>query len=251
MNADDALDAAVIVIEGGGATSLAERTFNSIYGVVAKGSHAPALLGSIWRTDFVLVTIAAAEGELKTLSRRISSIGLSLTRASEAAALGERAGRGELDARAIHSEIARIRKLPAPYGRGAIVLASACAAAFLTQTVAGDYGSMGVSFVAAGFGALFRSFLHGRKLGRSGCMFAAATLSALLGTLGLRMGVTSSVAATLVGSIIYTVPGVSLATGFVDLVSERHMLAGVERILSAAFTFLILALSLVIADALL
>ncbi len=165
--------------------------------------------------------------------------------------LGERAARGELDADAIRSEIDRIRKLPAPYGRASIVLASACTAAFLTQTAAGDYGSMGVAFVAAGCGSFFRSLLQARRLGRYACTFAAAILSALIGTAGLRLGVTSSVAATLLGSIIYMVPGTALTNGFIDFVSDRHMLAGVERILNAAVVFLILALSLVIADALL
>lgn len=251
MNVDEALDAAVIVMASGGSTSLAERTFYNIYGAHAKGAGTPAVLGSAWRTDFVAVTIASAEGALSTVLRRLPTIGLSLSRASEAATLGERAARGELDTRAIRAEIDRIRKLPPPYSRASIVLASACAAAFLTQTVAGDYGSMGVAFVAAGCGSLLRSLLQAKKVGRSGYTFAASIFSALLGTAGLRLGLTSSVAATLLGSIIYMVPGIALAIGFVDLVSERHILAGAERILNAAFVFLILALSLVIADALL
>jgi hypothetical protein len=93
MHVDDALDAAVIVMEGGGSTSLAERTFNNIHGALAKGTGAPALLGLVWRTDFVAVTIASGDVASTTVLRRLTTIGLSLSRASEAAALGERAAR--------------------------------------------------------------------------------------------------------------------------------------------------------------
>ena len=100
-------------------------------------------------------------------------------------------------------------------------------------------------------GSFVRSLLQARKVGRSVHTFAGALLSTLLATAGLRLGLTATAPATLLGSIIYMVPGIALATGFVDLVSDHHMLAGAERILNAAFIFLILALSLVIADALL
>jgi len=248
---DWALDAAAIVMESGGTTALAERTFDGVLAALTKGAESPAMLGSVWRTDFVAATLASPEDGSTSVLRRVPAIGLSLTRATKAAGLGERVARGELNADAIAGEIDRIRKLPAPYGRATIVLASGCAAAFLTQTVEGDAGSIGVAFVAAACGAFLRSLLQGRKAERSACTFAGAILSGLIATAGIRLGLTSSVAATLLGSIIYMVPGIALATGFVDLVSDRHMMPGVERILSGALTFFILALSLVIADALL
>ncbi len=251
MNVDRALDAAIIVMENGGYTKLAERTFNRIYGALEKSGDAPSLSGSVWRSDFLAITITSAAGGSKTFLRRVSGLGMSLGRASEAVALGDRAARGELDADAVAGEIDRIRKMPAPYGRWMMLLAAACAAAFLTQTAAGDYGSMGVAFVAAGAGSFFRSILQARKRSRSFHTFAAALLSLLLATAGLRLGLSASAAATFLGSIIYLVPGIGLATGFVDLVSDRHMLAGVERIISAAYTFLLLAFSVVIAEALL
>ena len=251
MNVEKALDAAVIVMESGGSTTLAERTFNAIFAALDRSEEAPSRLGSVWRLDFIAITTAPAEGPSRTVLRRLSTIGLSLHRASEAVVVAERAARGELQANAIESEIERIRKLPAPYGRATMVLASACAAAFLTQTAAGDYGAMCVAFVAAAAGSFVRSLLQARKVGRSVHTFAGALLSTLLATAGLRLGLTATAPATLLGSIIYMVPGIALATGFVDLVSDHHMLAGAERILNAAFIFLILALSLVIADALL
>ena len=200
--------------------------------------------------DFIAITTAPAEGASRTVLRRLSTIGLSLHRASEAVVVAERAARGELQANAIESEIERIRKLPAPYGRQRWFSPRPARRRFSRKPprrLRRDVRRVR----RRGGGSFFRSLLQARKVGRSVHTFAGALLSALLATAGLRLGLTATAPATLLGSIIYMVPGIALATGFVDLVSDHHMLAGAERILNAAFIFLILALSLVIADALL
>ena len=73
----------------------------------------------------------------------------------------------------------------------------------------------------------------------------------MIGTAGLRYGVAHGVPATLIGSISYMVPGVLLINGFVDLTSERLQAVGVQRLLQASFLFLILAVAVAVADALL
>lgn len=247
MEVEAPLDAALIVLESGGSTRLAESTLNNIRKAYSHADAAPERADSIWRSDFVALSISARE----TLMRRVGTLGFSLFRASEAASLGERAARGEIDSSAIAGEINRIRRLPAPYTREITILAAACAAGFFTQTAGGDFGAFGVAFVAAAVGQFVRSIPQLRKLTRAVNILMAATVSAFIGTAGLRLGLSAVAPATLLGSIIYMVPGLSLANGFVDLVSDRHMLVGVERLLNAGFTFLILALALVAADALL
>jgi uncharacterized membrane protein YjjP (DUF1212 family) len=251
MEINTALDAALIVLENGGSTNLAERTFTNILRSFPNDDDAAQRgVAAVWRTDFVAVSAASGEGPSSTVLRRVSSIGMSLFRASEAATLGERAARGELNGANIISEIDRIKKMAAP-PIWVMVLAAACTAALFTQTAGGDYGALGVAFVAAGLGQVARLVLQMRKVGRPFNTFVAAITSALIATAGLRLGVSVSAPATLLGSIIYMVPGIALVNGFIDLVSDRHILVGVERLLHAFLTFMVLTLAIVTADALL
>lgn len=251
MEVETALDAALLVLENGGSTNLAERTFNGLLKLLRKeGAAARSGFASAWRMDFVAVSVALEGAASATVLRRVGAVGMSLRRASEAAGLGERAARGELDAAAVAGEIERIRALPAPH-LGIMVLAAACAAACFTRTAGGDDGALRVAFVAAGIGQLSRSLLQKRRVLRAPTTFIAAMITTLIATAGLRLGLSAAVPATLLGSVIYMVPGLALVNGFIDLVSDRHLLVGVERLLHALFTFMILTLAVVIADALL
>jgi len=252
VEVETALDAAVIVLENGGSTKLAERTFNNILTAFRKqGNAANEGVAAVWRSDFVAVSVSPVGSPSSTIMRRVASLGFTLVRASEAALLGERAARGEVEATAIASEVERIKTLGSPHNRWLMILAAGCAAGFFTQTAGGDYRALGVAFVAAATGQFVRSLPQVRKVTRAVNISIAAIISALIGTAGLRLGLCEAVPATLLGSIIYMVPGLSLANGFVDLVSDRYMLVGVERLLHAAFVFMILTVAVVAADALL
>lgn len=244
LNLEADLDVAVLVLESGGSTKLAEKTLNNL-----RKTDEPA--EAVWRSDFVALSVTPEGLPRTTIVRSVGTLGLALFRASEAALLGERAARGDVDRNAIAGEVARIRNLASPYSRWITRLAVACAAAFFTQTAGGDYGALGIAFVAAAFGQFVRTLPRLRKVPRTGNVLIAAMISALIGTAGLRLGLAHGTAATLLGSIIYLIPGLSLANGFVDLVSDGHMLVGFERLLHAGFTFLILTTALVVADALL
>lgn len=247
LNAEAELDVALLVLENGGSTKLAERTLSNL----RKAYDHEAVVDAIWRSDFVALSVRAESLPQATIIRNVGTLGFALFRASEAALLGERAARGEVASGQLAGEVDRIRKLTSPYSRWITILAAACAAAFFTQTAGGNHGAFGLAFIAAALGQFVRSQPSMREFTRAVTILIAALISALIGTAGLRLGLAQGVAATLLGSIIYLIPGLSLANGFVDLVSDGHLLVGVERLLNAGFTFLILALALVVADALL
>ena len=48
-------------------------------------------------------------------------------------------------------------------------------------------------------------------------------------------------------SVFYMVPGLPLINGFVDMVSHKYLVVGFERIMNAAFLFLILATAIAFA----
>jgi uncharacterized membrane protein YjjP (DUF1212 family) len=240
---DTALDVALIVIQNGGSTRLADHTFaNVLKGFKKEG------VSTVWRLDFVTASVPV-EGGPSPITRAIGEVRTNLVRVQQAAMLGERAARGEVNSAVMDSEIARIAKLAPPYNRWVMMLAAACAAAFFSRTASGDWGAFGIAFAAAGIGQCVRSFLPSRNLSRVNVTFICSVISALIATAGLRLGFSQVVPATLIASIIYMVPGIMLINGFVDIISSKYLLVGIERLLDAALLFLILTIAVALADA--
>ena len=239
-----ALDVALLVIQNGGSTVMADRTFRNIL----KGYNQDGV-SAAWRVDFVAAS-SVAEGRSSTVLRPVGPIGVNLNRASEAEILGERVARGEVSAAALASEIERIKTLATPYNRWVMIVAAACTAGFFSQIPGGDWGALGIAFVAAGIGQFLRSLLQARKLAVAPVTLVCGVLSALIACFGLRLGLSQTAPATVIASVIYMVPGLPLINGFVDMVSHTYLFVGLERIANAVFLFLVLAVSIALAVAL-
>jgi uncharacterized membrane protein YjjP (DUF1212 family) len=238
-----ALDVALIVMQNGGSTVMADRTFANIL----KGYKQDGV-SAAWRLDFVAASIVA-EGHSATVLRPVGPIGVNLVRTSEAAVLGERVARGEVSAAALDSEIERIKALATPYHRWVIIVAAACTAAFFSRIPGGDWGALGIAFVAAGIGQFLRSLLQARKLAVAPVTTVCGVLSAFIACFGLRLGLSETAPATLIASVIYMVPGLPLINGFVDMVSHKYLFVGLERIANAVFLFLVLSIAIALAYA--
>jgi uncharacterized membrane protein YjjP (DUF1212 family) len=238
-----ALDVALIVMQNGGSTVMADRTFTN----VLKGYKEDGV-SAAWRLDFVAAS-SVARGQSSAVLRPVGPIGANLVRASEAVVLGERVARGEVDAAALVSEVERIRALAPPYNRWVMVAAAACNAAFFSQIPGRDWGALGIAFVAAGVGQFLRSLLQARRLAVAIVTLVCGVLSACIAGVGLRLGLSRIASTTLIASVIYMIPGLLLINGFVDVVSHKHLLVGLERIANAAFLFLVLAIAIAFAYA--
>ncbi len=236
-----ALDLSLIVMRNGGSTILAEKTFRNVlkaYGLID--------ISAAWRLDLVTAS-GGAEGRSSMVTRPVGPIGINLVRASEAAALAERAARGEVGTAALDPEIARLKDLAPPYGRWVMMAAAAYTAAAASQILGRDWGALGITFVAGGIGQFFRSLLLARKLAPAPVTLVAAVISASLAAAGLRAGLSQAAPATLIASVFYMVPGLPLINGFIDAVSHRHLFVGLERMANAAFLFMILAVAVAFA----
>ena len=238
------MDVALVVMQSGGSTVMAERTFFN----VLKG-YKLAGVSAVWRLDFVVATCLEG-GSPSTVLRLVGDIGVNLSRASAAALLGERMARGEVTPVELVSEIERIRTLASPYNRWVMVAAAAATAACFSRIPGGDWGAFWIAFVAAGTGQLFRSWLQQtRTCGTASVLLRSGILSACLAGIGVRQGWTLTLPATAIASVIYMVPGLPLINGFIDMVSNKHVFVGVERILRASFLFLVLAIAIAFAMA--
>jgi uncharacterized membrane protein YjjP (DUF1212 family) len=237
-----ALDVALVVIRNGGSTAMADRTFENILRGFRQDS-----VSTSWRLDAVAAT-SRAQGVSVTTVRPIGAVGVNLVRALEAAILGDRVARREVDVTDLESEVERINALPPSYNRWTTLMAAASIAAVFSQLAGGDWGALGIAFVAAGVGQLLRGSLQARKLPVAPVHLICGMLSASVAALGLRLGLSQAEPATAVASVVYMVPGLALINGFLDVVSRRYLLVGMERIADAAFLFLILALAIAFAD---
>lgn len=236
-----ALDAALIVMRNGGSTDAVDGAFSDILkGFKKKG------VSAIWRLDFVAVSGTGAHG-LSTLVRPVGPIGVNLVRVAETVALARRVATGKIAPDALDAELTRIKGLPSPYSRWLLIAAAAVVAASFSRLLGGDWGSFAIAFVAAAAGQFFRPLLSAKGLAVATVTLIAALISAGIATAGLRLGYSQVAPATVISSVIYMVPGLPLINGFLDLVSHKYLLAGIERIANAAFLFLVLVVAVVLA----
>ncbi len=232
-----ALDAALLVMRNGGSTVAAERSFSNI--LKGLGEQAVA---TVWRLDFV-----AASNADRSIVRSVGPIGVNLTRASEVALLGEGVAQGTIPLSALEAEVERIRNLPTPYNRWMTVAVAAGSGACFSQVAGGDWGSLAIAGLAAGAGQLLRGPLQAKRLATAPVTLICGLVSALVAAAGLRFGFSEVESATLIASVTYIVPGLPLINGFIDMVTHRHLVVGFERMLNAAFLFLVLALAIALA----
>lgn len=238
-----ALDVALIVLKNGGSTVAADRTFrNVLRGFKQDGASAA------WRLDFVAAS-GAADGRPMTVLRPVGPIGINLARASEAALLGERVARGEVEPAALASEIARVDAIVPDSRRWTMPAAVAVVAGAFAGMNGGDWRAAAVAVAAAGVGWSVRSRLLRRKLLIAPVNLLCAILSASLAAAGLRLGLSRSVPAALIASVVYMIPGLPLINGFADVISHRHLFIGLERIANAAYLLLLLAIAIAFAYA--
>jgi uncharacterized membrane protein YjjP (DUF1212 family) len=238
---EQALEAALIVMRNGGSTDAADRTFANIL----KGNGGTAAT-SIWRLDFIAASGTEA-GQSTTHMRSVGPIGVNLVRVGEIVEFGKNVAKGKVPAATIDAELARIKGLPSPYNRWLLIAAAAIAAASFSRLLGGDQGSLVITAIAAAVGQFFRPVLSGKGLAVATVTLIAALISASIATLGVRLGYTHGSPATVISSVIYMVPGLPLINGFLDMVSHKYLLAGVERIANAIFLFLVLVVAVVLA----
>jgi uncharacterized membrane protein YjjP (DUF1212 family) len=240
-----ALDLSSLVLQSGGSTLMADTTLKN----VLKGYGAEGV-STVYRQDFIAVG-SVTNGQAWTMVRPLGPAGLHLVRASEAATLSERLAKGEVDPVAFVSQVERIQRLASPYNRWTTVLAAACAAAAFSRSTGGDWRGMAVVLVAAAVGQFVRSLLQKRSFSRYAVTFFCALISGFIAVAGLKLGLSAVAGATLIGSVIYMVPGVPLINGFIEIASGKHFFVGLQRLLDATSLFFILTVAVAIANSVL
>jgi hypothetical protein len=119
-----------------------------------------------------------------------------------------------------------------------MVLAAACASALRSQALKDEHNA---TAGAAANGALVCSLLQSREIAGAAHKSAAAFITGQIALAELPLGLTPSMAAILLGSIVYMFPELGAGDRVcVKVISDRHISANVKRLLKAAFDFAII-----------
>jgi uncharacterized membrane protein YjjP (DUF1212 family) len=236
-----AVELGVVVLQNGGSTRAADRTLRKV--LRGRGHER---VTATWRLDCVAAR-SMIDGCPVTVVRPIGRHAVNLHRVSEALQLGDRASREAVDPAFLASETSRIGAL-APYYSNWIVLAAAALSAI------GFARLCGVNWSAAAFAGLATTagrsaglLLEGYKAPALVVTLLSGIVSASIAFATLRRGLPGAGPGTLVASIVYLMPGLPLITGFVDMLSDRYLMAGLERITNALLLSIILALAVELA----
>jgi uncharacterized membrane protein YjjP (DUF1212 family) len=243
LPAESALNVASIVMKNGGSTAMADRTFRNVL-----QGYGQQDVSAVWRLDIV-AAFSDTEHGLSSILRPIGAVGVNLVRVSEAVVLGERVASGEISREAIASEIRRIETLPPPFGAWTMIAAAAITSGSFTRFASGDWGAFGIAFVAAGVGQWLRTRPAAQKLPATPLTLICATLSTCITAVGLRLGWSHTAPAAAIGSVMYMVPGLTLVNGFMDIISHKYLLMGLDRAVQAVYVFLILVIAIAFANA--
>jgi len=234
---DVAVDLGITVLKNGGSTRAADRTFRKVLQGCGQDQ-----LSSAWRLD-VVTARSVSSGHAANITRPVGRIGVNLLRVSKAIELADRVSRGEVNQCDLDAEIVRINALPPQYSMWLAVVAAACSAVGFARLCGADWPASASAGIATTVGKFLGNVLQAQNAPVAPVTLICGMVSSGIAALALRFGVSGMGPSTLVASIIYLTPGLPLINGFVDIVSERYLIVGVERIANAALIYAVIAIA--------
>jgi uncharacterized membrane protein YjjB (DUF3815 family) len=132
------------------------------------------------------------------------------------------------------------------YNRWRVVVALGLTAASLSRLFGGDWPAFAVAWLAGAAGTWLRQEMGRRHANPFAIPFAAATLSGIVGGIGVALGVSATPTLCLVAPGMIIVPGVPLINGFQDVI-RNHMTLGIGRLGFSALVTSAIAFGLIVA----
>ena len=239
-----ALRAGQLLLENGAETWRVEETVNRLG--VALGAE----WMEIYPTPTGIISSTVAGGEHRTRIRRVTNLGVDLSRVGEVLALSRRAAQGKLGREVVRTELERIARLPRAYPSWLTVAVVALACACFGALSGAGVHEFGLSLPAATVTVLVRNGLN-RFFGRP--VLLTVALSAFVGT-SAAIGATmlmpcQSPELVIIASIISLLPGVPMINSIADLINANYV-SGLARGAQAALFLAAIATGMVISLAL-
>lgn len=239
--AESALRAAVMVIEKGGSTEYADDVF---WRIISKSGAKDVVV--IWRLDNVIMSYYNGENTV-TFVKQVKGIGTDLTAVSEIIELSEDISEGKKELSSLNNEIERISRLKPLHSSLTLILTAAFAAAFYSKFHDGSIADVSMVFLSAVAGQALRIKLKMKEMNDGMITLICGMLSAGITSIVLHFGYGRVEMPTMIGSLIYLVPGLLMINAFVDMTRQKFIFIGTQRIVNALFLFMILALDILVA----
>ncbi|MBL8006809.1 MAG: threonine/serine exporter family protein [Ignavibacteria bacterium] len=239
--AESALRAAIMVIEKGGSTEYADNVFRRI--ISKSGAKDVAVM---WRLDNVIMSYSDGENT-STLVKPVKGIGTDLTAVSEIIELSEDIFEGKKELSSLNNEIERISRLKPLHSSLTLIITAAFAAAFYSKFHDGSIADVSMVFLSAVIGQTLRIKLKRKEMNDGMITLICGLLSAGITSIVLHLGYGKVDMPTMIGSLIYLVPGLLMINAFVDMTRQKFIFIGTQRIVNALFLFMILALDILVA----
>ncbi|HBK30148.1 MAG TPA: hypothetical protein DDZ96_08105 [Porphyromonadaceae bacterium] len=122
-----------------------------------------------------------------------------------------------------------------------ILLLVGLANASFCRLFGGDWGAMGIVFVATVVGFFVRLILQKNHVNHFFIVTTSAFVSSMIASVSLLFDVTADIA--IATSVLYLIPGVPIINGVIDIV-EGHTLSGLSRLIQAVLLVICLAIGL-------
>jgi uncharacterized membrane protein YjjP (DUF1212 family) len=191
-----------------------------------------------------------AGGQFRTkVGSRVPAINVNMTAIADVSRLVGEVENGGREIAEIRAELENVEHQPPVYARWIVVIALGLTAASLARLFGGDWPTFGIVWLAGSVGMWLRQELGRRRFNLFFIPFAAALVSAVIGGVGVLLGVSGTPSLCLVAPGMIIVPGVPLVNGVQDMF-KNHMSQGLARLGLGVLITLAIAFGLFVATVL-
>ncbi|HEU4322839.1 MAG TPA: threonine/serine exporter family protein [Roseiflexaceae bacterium] len=222
-----AMRAGQLMLENGANTARVEETIDRI------GTALGAQGLEVFVTPTGIIVTGVARGEHRTRIQRIVRTGIDLGRVAAVIDVSRRAEARLLDREGVRAELERIAVRPREYGPLPTTLAVALACASSSMLFGGGWRESLAALLASGAAFFPRAWLAEHFPSRLFVISLIAALGSALGMLLAQLLGATALAPTLLGSVLFLVPGLLMVSSTADLF-RGDTISGMARAVSAA-----------------
>jgi uncharacterized membrane protein YjjP (DUF1212 family) len=199
--------------------------------------------------EALLLTLVAS-GQFRTkVGSRVPAINVNMAAIADVSRLVGEVENGRRGLAEIRAELDNVEHRPPVYARWLVVIALGLTAASLARLFGGDWPTFGIVWLAGSVGMWLRQELGRRRFNLFFIPFAAALVSAIIGGVGVLLGISGTPSLCLVAPGMIIVPGVPLVNGVQDMF-KNHMTLGLARLGLGVLITLAIAFGLFVATVL-
>jgi uncharacterized membrane protein YjjP (DUF1212 family) len=179
--------------------------------------------------ETLLLTLVAGDHFRTKIGKRVPAMGVGMAALAAIDALMGRITSGQCRLQEVRPALEAVEHGKPHYNRWLVVIALGLTAASLSRLFGGDWPAFWISWLGGAVGTWLRQEMGRRHANPFAVPFAAATLSGIVGGVGVLMGVSATPTLCLVAPGMIIVPGVPLINGFQDII-RNHMTLGLGRL---------------------